>query len=70
MQQGNIYISCEIMIDIIASNYESYLAEKLAKTEPIVNELISEDVDNQFSVFLSKTIKQIYEETMDEEKMN
>lgn len=58
------------MIDIIVACYDQYLQEKLSKTEPIVSELIAEDIDNQFAVFLSKTIKQIYEETMDEEKMN
>ena len=49
------------MIEIIVASYDQYLQEKLNKTSPIVSDLIAEDIDNQFAVFLTKKIKQIYE---------
>lgn len=55
--RGYVYVSLEVMIDIILSNYEHYLRKKLLKTKPIVTDLIVDDVENQFSSFLLKTIK-------------
>lgn len=49
------------MIDIILSNYCQYLRKKLEKTRPIVQDLMVEDLENQFSSFLIGTIKQINE---------
>lgn len=49
------------MIDIVLSNYEFFLRKKLEKTKSIVEDLIVEDIENQFSAFLISTLKQINE---------
>ena len=59
MKNGFVYVGTEAMIDIVLSNYEHYLRKKLEKARPAVQDLIIEDVENQFSSFLISTIKQI-----------
>lgn len=58
------------MIDIVLSNYETFLRRRLDKCKPIVQDLIVEDTENQFASFLITTIKQINEEGMEETKMD
>ena len=68
--RGEVYVTVETMVDIIISNYETYLHQKLDKTRPIVSELLTQDTDNQFASFLTTTIRQINEEGLEDAKFN
>ena len=56
VRKGNVYMSIDNMTTLVLNLYCNFLREKLAKMSLAVIDLVNNDVDNQMSGFISKTL--------------
>ncbi len=56
VRAGNVYLNIDNTIELVVNLYSNFLREKLDKTKVLVVELLNNDVENQMSGFLRKTL--------------